>query len=1086
MRPFGCHVTILNTIDHLGKLDGKADEGFFDGYSLNSKAFRVFNNRTRIVEENLHIRFSESTPNVVGSGPDWLFYIDALTRTMNYKPIVARIQSNSFEDTKASDNACQARKETERVKDYILLPLWTVDPSYSQDPKSSHNDGSKPSSDDGKKTNEVNVVGGKTSIELPFDPNMHALEDYNIFNFSRNYEDDGAMADMNNLDTTIQVSPIPTTRIHKDHPLDQVIGDLQSATQTRKMSKNLKEHGFVSTIQQRTNHKDLQNCLFACFLSQEEPKKVIYALKDPSWIEAMQEELLQFKLQEVWTLVDLPNRKRAIGTKWVFRNKKDERGIVIRNKARLVAQGYTQEEGIDYDEVFAPVARIEAIRLFLAYVEKALYGLHQAPRAWYETLSTYLLNNGFQRRKIDKTLFIKRHKGDILLVQVYVDDIIFGSTKKELCFAFEKLMHEKFQMSSMGELTFFLGLQVKQKKDGIFISQDKYVDEILKKFGFTEVKTASTLMDTQKPLLKDEDGKEVDVHMYRSMIGSLMYLTSSRPDIMFVVCACARYQVNPKVSHLHDVKRIFRYLKGQPKLGLWYPKDSPFDLVAYTDSDYAGASLDRKSTIGGCQFLRCRLISCQCKKQTVVANSTTEAEYVAASSCCRQVLWIQNQLLDYWYNFLHTKIFDNNRKAKKSVKLMMEKLFRMELELMLVTQNGKKIIITESTVRRDLQLEDAEGVDCLPNSTIFEQLTLMGPKTTAWNEFSSTMASAIICLATNQKFNFSKFIFEGMIRNLDNVSGKFLMYPRFVQVFLNQQLDGLPTHKRIYNAPSHTKKIFRNIRRVGKGFFGRVTPLFPTMVVQNQSELGEGSANLTDPHHTPTITQSSTQPQKTLKPRKPKRKDTQVPQPSDPSENVANEAVHKELGDSLVRAATTASSLEAEQDSGNITKTRSKATPNESSSLGTTLGGGPRGNTLQSDEDRLKLDELMELCTTLQTRVLDLEKTNTSQHNEIASLKRRIKKLEKKRSSRTHKLKRLYKVGLTARVESSGDEEDLGEDASKHGRRINAIDADEDITLVNVQDDADNEMFDVNVLNDEEVFVAGKNENVVEEVVNAA
>ncbi|GJY10568.1 uncharacterized mitochondrial protein-like protein, partial [Tanacetum coccineum] len=280
-------------------------------------------------------------------------------------------------------------------------------------------------------------------------------------------------------------------------------------------------------------------------------------------------------------------------------------------------------------------------------VEKALYGLHQAPKAWYETLSTYLLDNEFQRGKIDKTLFIKRYKGDILLVQVYVDDIIFGSTKKELCNAFEKLMHEKFQMSSMGELTFFLGLQVKQKKDGIFISQDKYVDEISKKFGFKEVKTASTPMETQKPLLKDEDGKEVDVHMYRLMIGSLMYHTSSRPDIMFVVCACARYQVNPKVSHLYAVKRMFRYLKGQPKLGLWYPKNSPFDLVAYTDSDYAGASLDRKSTTGGCQFLGCRLISWQCKKQTVCANSTTEAEYMAALSCYGQVLWIQNQLLDY-------------------------------------------------------------------------------------------------------------------------------------------------------------------------------------------------------------------------------------------------------------------------------------------------------------------------------------------------------------------------------------------------------------------------------------------------------
>ncbi|GJT12928.1 putative ribonuclease H-like domain-containing protein [Tanacetum coccineum] len=549
-----------------------------------------------------------------GSGPDWLFDIDALTRTMNYKPIVAGTQSNGIADT-----------------------------------KSSQDDGSKPLSDDEKKVDE-DLRKDSESIDQEKDDNVNSTNNVNAASTNEvNVVDDGAEADINNLDTTIQVSPNPTTRIHKDHPLDQVIRDLQSATQTRRMSNNLEEHGFVSTIKQRTNHKDLQNCLFACFLSQEEPKKVIHVLKDPSWIEAMQEELLQFKLQEVWTLVDLPNGKRAIGTKWVFRNKKDEKGIVIRNKARLVAQGYTQEEEIDYDEVFSPVARIEVIRLFLAYalfkdfvvyqmhvksaflyrkikeevyvcqpprfedpnfpdrvykVEKALYGLHQAPRALYETLSIYLLNNRFEREKIDKTLFIERHKGDIFLVQVYVDDIIFGSTNKKLCIAFEKLMHEKFQMSSMGELTFFLGLQVQQKKDGIFISQDKYVGDILKKFRFIEVKTASTPMETQKPLLKDEDGEEVDVHMYRSMTGSLMYLTSSRPDIMFVVCASARYQVNPKVSHLHAVKRIFRYLKGQPKLGLWYPKDSPFDLVAYTDSDYAGlcyrACLDRKSTTRGC------------------------------------------------------------------------------------------------------------------------------------------------------------------------------------------------------------------------------------------------------------------------------------------------------------------------------------------------------------------------------------------------------------------------------------------------------------------------------------------------------
>ncbi|GJV71993.1 hypothetical protein Tco_1491988 [Tanacetum coccineum] len=243
----------------------------------------------------------------------------------------------------------------------------------------------------------------------------------------------------------------------------------------------------------------------------------------------------------------------------------------------------------------------------------------------------------------------------------------------------------------------------------------------------------------------------------------------------------------------------------------------------------------------------------------------------------------------------------------------------------------------------------------------------------------------------------------------------------------------------------------------------------------------------TDPHHTPTIVQSSTQPQKTQKPRKPKRKDTQVPQSSGPIDNVADEAVHKELGDSLVRDATTASSLEEKQNSGNITKTRSKATPNESSSLGTTLGGGPRcQETMRDTTARTRFESVSKHSNDLLlARVLDLEKTKTTQGNEIASLKRRVKKLEKRYRSRTHGLKRLYKVGLSARVESSRDEESLGKDTSKQGR-INAIDADEEITLVNVQDDVDKEMFDVDTLNGEEVFIAGQNENVVEEVVDVA
>nr|GEU85460.1 putative ribonuclease H-like domain-containing protein [Tanacetum cinerariifolium] len=381
----------------------------------------------------------------------------------------------------------------------------------------------------GIKHNDVhgNIVYGCTD-----DLNMPELGDISLFKDS-NEDVFGAEADLNNLESTFQVNPIPITRIHKDHPLQQVIKDLHPAPKIKRI---------------------------------------------------------------------------AIGSKWVFGNKLDQRRIVIRNKARLVTQGHTQEEGIDYDEVFAPVARIEIEEevyvcqppgfedLDFPYkVEKALYGLHQSLRAW-----------------------------------------------KEMCTDFEKIMHKKFQISSMGELTVFLGLQVKQKEDGIFISQDKYVNEILNKFGFSDMKTASTPMETHKTLLKDEKGEDVDEHLYRSMIGSLIYLTSLRPDIMFAVCACARTQVKPKISHLQVVKRIFRYLKGQPKLGLWYLKDSPFNLVAYTDSDYAGASLDRKSTTGGCQFLGCRLISWQCKKQIVVANSTIKAEYIAASNSCRHVLWIQN------------------------------------------------------------------------------------------------------------------------------------------------------------------------------------------------------------------------------------------------------------------------------------------------------------------------------------------------------------------------------------------------------------------------------------------------------------
>nr|GEU43447.1 putative reverse transcriptase domain-containing protein [Tanacetum cinerariifolium] len=666
---------------------------------------------------------------------------------LNFKTMNKLVKGNFVRGTKDNNHAGQAIKEKEPGKDYILLPLWTADLPFSQEPKSSQDARFKPSSDVGKKvnevprqeneckdqvgkdsvnrtnrvnvvsstvnaaSNEVNVVGRKSSIKLPDDPNMTELEDISIFKVS-NEDVFGVEADLNNLVSTFQVSPILITRIHKDHPIEQVIGDLHSAPQTRRMLKNLEEHGLVSTVNQIKNHKDLQNYLFACFLSQMEPKK-----------------------------------------------------------------GHTQEKSIDYDEVFALVSRIEAIRLFLAYVsfkefvvyqtdvksaflygkikeevyvyqplgfedpdfpdkfykvEKVLYELHQAPRAWYETLSTYLWTMGF---KVEKLIRLYSSEGTKVISYWFKSMLMISSLvqlKMSCVLPFEKLMHDKFQMSFMGELTFFLGLQVKQKEDDIFISQDKYVAEILKKF--------------------------------------------------------------------------------------------------------------RKSTTDGCEFLGYRLISWQCKKQTVIANSTIKVEYVAASSCYGQ----------FW-----------------------------------TTAKSK-------TVNEEVHIHDL--------------------------------------------------------------------------------VDGM--------------------KRIDKGFSGKETPFV--------------------------------------------------------SNNCGTKPSTNRGGDSLVRATTTASSLEAEQASGNIGV-----------------------NTPQSDEDRPKHIELMKLYTTLQKKVLDLEdelkRTKTAQRIKIDGLERRVNKLKKKHMSKTHKLKRLYKVGLTTRVISSSDDEALDKKDTSKQRRIDEIDADEDIALVHTHDD---------VVQDEGIEDVGKKEVV--------
>ncbi|GJW32346.1 ribonuclease H-like domain-containing protein [Tanacetum coccineum] len=963
------------------------------------------------------------------SGPEWLFDIDLLTNSMNYEPVTAGNQTNKNAGIK--DNV-----DVVPTQQYILLPLLYDSPHSSTDvvaddagkktnketTNKDKRNGQKKEGGASNKEDDQNVQNFRAELDnllvqqkegyanstnrdstislsvstagqnftnaddLPTDPLIPDLEDTGVFSGACNDEDMAAKTDLNNLETTMNVSPIPTTKIHKDHLNDQIIGDINLANQTRRMTKIFKEHAMI---------------------------------------EAMQEELLQFKLQKVWTLVDLPKGKRAIRTKWVYRNKKDERGIVVKNKARLVVQGYTQEEGIGYDEMDVKSAFVYGTIKEEVYVcqplgfedphfpdkvynvEKALYGLQQASRA----------------------------------------------------------------------------------------CQDKYVADLLKKFDFVTIKTASTSIETNKALLKDEEAEDVDVHLYRSKIGSLMYLTSSRPDIMFAVCACAR--------------------------------DLPFDLEAFSDSDYPRASLDRKSTTGEVgegsgnptepqhTSITVSLFNLEpitvlsqsspkktqkprkAKKTTEISQSSGPIHLVAdetvykewedrmeraattASSLeaeqdsgsgprCQDTILAgaeaqirfeaaSKQSNDPFLLRVNTlRSGEDNMKLKELMKFC-TKLSERALDLLNLLLpvlvyaarhtltavrhklmlpditcycwfwasakakivNGerqiqalvdkKKVIITETSIRSDLKLDDAEGIDCLPTATIFAELERMGAKTTAWNEFSSTMASAIICLATKQKFNFSKYIFNNMVKHLDG-EVKFLMYPRFVQVFLDKQVAGMSKYKGVYVTPSYTKKVFANMKRPCKGFSGRVTPLFLTIMIQATEDMGADSTTHTDSYSTLIISQpSSSKPQKKKSKRK-HRKD------SAPTEPVTDEA----------------------------------------------YVSTPSYDPPQS------------------------EKAKTAQAKEITSLKKRVKQLEKRRKSRTLGLRRLRKVGSSSRVESSNDAS-LGaqEDASKQGRKIKDLDADAEVTLVDETQEIndDNLMFDTGVLEEQEIeFV-----NVVEEpVVNVA
>ncbi|GJT12137.1 reverse transcriptase domain-containing protein [Tanacetum coccineum] len=595
-----------------------------------SKAFRVYNKRTKRVEENQHIDFLEDQLNMTGTGPNWMFDLDFLTNSMNYIPVSIENQVNVDAGTQDSYVAVEDVAPTAHEKPSESSPKYN-DVQVIKDV--ANKEGQH------RMTEDEQVLHDELEKMIAQEVVTKALDDATRQAFEKEKRN---IASQKREAQATSTNKLSTVRSYVSTATTPYVSAASTPT-----CANAGESSFVYLGGQiPIDASTLPNTDLPTDLNMPDLEDVSNAfLKDGIFSGAYDDA-------DVGAEVDFNNMDNTIDVSLIptLRVYKDH------SKGKILGDPKSAEEGIDYDEVFAPVARIEAIRLFLAFasymgfivyqidiksaflygtieeemyvhqpigsvdpthpnkvykVIKALYGLHQALRAWYKTLSSFLMENGFRRGTIDKTLFIKKKKSDIILVQV-----------------------------SMGELTFFLGLQVKQQPDGIFISQDKYVCVILKKFDFCSIRTATTPIESNKPLVKDEDGVDVDEHVYRSMIGSLMYLTTSRLDIMFAVCAYTRFQVTPKASHLNAVKSIFRYLKHQPKLGLWYPRDSPFELEAYSDSDYGGASLDRKST----------------------------TEYVAAANCCGQVLWIQNQMMDYGFNFMNTKIHIDNESTISVIK----------------------------------------------------------------------------------------------------------------------------------------------------------------------------------------------------------------------------------------------------------------------------------------------------------------------------------------------------------------------------------------------------------------------------------
>nr|GEX06024.1 retrovirus-related Pol polyprotein from transposon TNT 1-94 [Tanacetum cinerariifolium] len=590
--------------ENLGKLQPKADIGIFIGYAPTKKAFRIYNRRTRRIVETIHVDCDEPTTMASeqsSSGP--------VLNEMTPATISSRLVHKSSSST---PYVPPSRNDW----DLLFQPMF--DELLNPPPSVNHQ--------------APEVI---TSIAAVIPPVQADSTD--------------------SLSSTLVDQDAPS--LSKSHTTTE--------TQSSVIPQDVEEDNLdieVAHIGNDSGPKDVQGGVDSILLDRSDVRRV----------------------------------------------KLDELGGILKNKARLVARGYYQEEGIDFEESFALVARLEAIWIFLAYaahknmvvyqidvktaflngnlreevyvsqpdgfvdqdnpnhvykLKKALYGLKQALRAWYDMLSSFLISQDFSKGSVDLILFIRRNGNDLLLVQIYVDAIIFAASTLELCDLFANLMCSKFKMSMMGKISIFLGLQISQSPRGMFINQSKYALESLKKYGFESCDPLDTPMVEKSKLDEDKEGKAVDPLHYRGMISILLYLIANRSDLQFAICMCARYQARPTEKHVHAVKRIFRYLRGTVHQGLWYPKDSSVSLTTFVDADHAGCQDTRRSTSGSVQFLGGRLISWSSKRQKSAAISSTEAEYIALSRCYAQILWMRSQLSDYGYGFNKIPMYCDNKSA---------------------------------------------------------------------------------------------------------------------------------------------------------------------------------------------------------------------------------------------------------------------------------------------------------------------------------------------------------------------------------------------------------------------------------------